>query len=370
MDAGRREFFLSAAALGVLARSGVSPAQQSAAGSEYVPSVQTRRLLSSFGLTYPIFQGPLGPGIGPALPIAVSNAGAMGGLSVWALPPEEARTRVEAVRAGTEKPFAVNYVLASEPRSLQMTLDAGAPIVQFSWGLPTKDQVASVRRAGAKLGIQISSREGAREALAIGVDYLVCQGIEAGGHVQGSWRLLDVLPKVLEEAKEIPVVAAGGMANGADIHKALSAGAAGVLLGTRFVATRECNAHQQYKEALVQADNSDTVLTVCFDGGWPHATHRVLRNGTFLRWEAAGSPPPGRRPGEGDVIAVRPNGTEVLRYAAALPTQAFKGTQLLDCALYAGEGVGAVRDIPSASELIYRLWRECETAAQSKRRNA
>jgi NAD(P)H-dependent flavin oxidoreductase YrpB (nitropropane dioxygenase family) len=264
----------------------------------------------------------------------------------------------------------VNYVLASEPRSLQTALDTGAPIVQFSWGMPTKDQVVAVRQAGAKLGIQVSSRESARAALEIGVDYLVCQGTEAGGHVQGSWRLSDVLPKVIEEAKEIPVVAAGGMGNGADIYRVLSAGAAGALLGTRFVATRECNAHQQYKEALLQADSSQTVLTVCFDGGWPHAPHRVLRNETFLRWEAAGCPPPGRRPGEANVIAVRPNGTEVLRYSAALPTQAFKGTRLLDCALYAGEGVGNIRDIPSAPELVHRLWKECETAAQRKKQNA
>lgn len=367
MNQGRRRFLTGAAAFGVAAHAGCASLErdQSAATGKYEPSPKTRQLLSTFGLTYPIFQAPLGPGVGPALPIAVSNAGGMGGMSLWALPPEEAVARVKAVRSATTKPFAVNYVLAFEPRSLQAALDAGAPIVQFSWGMPGRDLVAAVRRAGAKMGIQVTSAGSARAALDAGADYLVCQGTEAGGHVQASSRLFDALPKVLAEAKEVPVIAAGGLGNGADIRKALSSGAAGAMLGTRFVATRECSAHEKYKAALVEADGSQTVLTVCFDGGWPHAPHRVLRNGTFVRWEAAGCPPPGKRPGEREVVARRPNGSEVPRYATPLPLQSFTGAQLLDCALYAGEGVGAVRDIPPAGDLVARLWKECEDAANS-----
>jgi NAD(P)H-dependent flavin oxidoreductase YrpB (nitropropane dioxygenase family) len=173
---------------------------------------------------------------------------------------------------------------------------------------------------------------------------------------------LETLPKVLDEAKATPVLAAGGITTGADIRAVLSAGASGAMLGTRFVATEESFAHQVYKDALLRANRDDTVLTVCFEGGWPNAPHRVLRNGTFIRWDAAGCPPAGKRPGEGDVLAMRPDGSKVLRYSLFLPNGALTGNELLDLALYAGEGVSAVRDIPAASDLIRKLWDECVAA--------
>ena len=132
-----------------------------------------------------------------------------------------------------------------------------------------------------------------------GADYLICQGTEAGGHVQATKALYDVLPDVLNEAKTVPVIAGGGIANGAHIRRALLAGASGVLIGTRFVATKEAGAHDEYKGAIARAKAPDTVLTVCFQDGWPSAPHRVLRNTTFEKWEAAGCPPAGKRPGEG-----------------------------------------------------------------------
>jgi nitronate monooxygenase len=348
-----RRQFLGAAGLGL----GAAIARGSAAAS--TPSPTTQRLLSMFGLTYPIFQAPLGPSGGADLAIAVSSAGAMGTMALWTLPPDEARARVTRVRAATPKSFAVNYVLAFEPRSLPAALEAGAPVVHFSWGMPTQALVATVRQAGAKFGIQVTSAESARAALDLGVDYLVCQGTEAGGHVQATTRLLDALPKVIGEARNVPVLAAGGISNGGDIRRVLRAGAAAAMLGTRFVATRECLAHEKYKDALVRADGAHTVLTVCFDGGWANAPHRVLRNGTFVQWEAAGCPPSGRRPGERDVVMMRPDGSEVRRYSAAAPLRDFKGAPL-DCALYAGEGVGRVRDIPPAGDLVRRLWMELD----------
>src|SRR5262249_32967525 len=174
--------------------------------------------------------------------------------------------------------------------------DAGSLIVQLSWGMTDRHLVAAVRAARAKMGVQVTSVGSARAALDLGADYLVCQGTEAGGHVQANSPLLETLPKVLDEAKTTPVLAAGGIATGADIRGVLSAGASGAMLGTRFVATEESFAHQVYKDALLRANRDDTVLTVCFEGGWPNAPHRVLRNGTFIRWDAAGCPPAGKRP--------------------------------------------------------------------------
>jgi nitronate monooxygenase len=268
---------------------------------------------------------------------------------------------VSAIRAATARRFAVNYVLSFEPRTLPVALDAGAPIVHFSWGVPSSAVAGAVAARDAAFGVQVATLDGARAALDRGAAYLVCQGSEAGGHVQSSTPLYDLLPRIVEEAKDTPVLAAGGIAHGRGIRAALQAGAAGVLLGTRFVATQESLAHPQYKDALVRAGAGDTALSVCFQDGWPGALHRTLRNPTLQQWEAAGCPPVGQRPGEGDAVARRPDGTTISRYHFASPQRGVEG-DVLDLALYAGAGVGDVNDIPPAAEVVERLWTECMTS--------
>ena len=368
MDSDRRAFLGCATGLGAaIGVSQVSIAKdQGTSNAAYVPSQRTHELLSLFGLKYPILQAPVGNASGPDLAAAVCGAGAMGSMALTVASPEEARERVKKVLSITKGTFAVNYILALavEPKSLAAALDAGAPVVQFSWGIPGRHIVAAVRSAGARFGVQVASGEGARAALDAGADYLVCQGVEAGGHVQASSSLLDALTAVLAEANRQPVLAAGGIADGAGIRRVLQAGASGAVLGTRFVATRESYAHPDYKQALLKADDeSQTALSVCFQDGWPNALHRSLRNDTFIRWEAAGCPPAGKRPGEQDVLAKRPDGQPVLRYAAFSPSKALTGDRVADCALYAGMGVGLINDLPSASDLVRRLWAECEAAA-------
>jgi nitronate monooxygenase len=191
------------------------------------------------------------------------------------------------VKSGTNRPFFINYILRNEPVSLRAALDAGVPIVQFSWGMPSKEMVSAVRAANAKLGMQVTSAESARAALDLGADYLVCQGTEAGGHVQANRGLYETLPEVLKEAREIPVVASGGIGNGEGIRKALMAGASAAMLGTRFVATVESKAHPDWKQAILAAHAKDTALTTCFQDAWPYAPHRALRNHTFVMWDAA-----------------------------------------------------------------------------------
>jgi nitronate monooxygenase len=349
----RRQFITTtSAAIGV----GAEPAVTS------IPTERAKALVALFGLKYPIFEAPHGNMTCPELAIAVSNAGALGALGLSLASAEEARAAVSTVRSATKAAFFINYILAGEEpsESFRAALDAGAPIVQFSWGLPANATISAIRRAGAKLGIQVTSAEGARAALDAGADYLVCQGTEAGGHVQASRGLYEALPIVLQEAKEKPVIASGGIGNGAGIRKALLAGASAAMLGTRFVATTESYAHQDYKQALVAAHAHDTALTICFQDGWP-ALHRVLRNRTFVMWERAGCPSPGKRPGEGELVATQSNGEKELRYSALPPERNFHGAAR-EMALYAGLGVEYVKDLPSAGELVQRLWRECETA--------
>ena len=298
----------------------------------------------------------------PELAIAVSNGGGLGAIgtgSRGARAADLVRERVSRTKSGTSRPFAVNFLLAFDPATLPLALELGAPIIQFAWGIPSAENVAAIRKARAKMGIQISSVAGARRALDVGSDYLICQGTEAGGHVQATKALYEVLPAVIDQAKTVPVVAAGGIANGAHIRRALLAGASGVLIGTRFVATKEAGAHDDYKGAITRAKAADTVLTVCFQNEWANAPHRTLRNKTLEMWEAAGCPPPGKRPGEGDILATNAaTGATKLRYSAFTPEPGDRGA-LTELVLYAGQGVDAIRDIPSAGELVARLWKEC-----------
>jgi len=359
----RREFIrhASAAAAAALTAGAVPLDAQRATA---MPTPRASALMAAFGVKYPIFAAGMGGPAGPDLAIAVANAGAVGGIGGGSTAtPESVRDRVSRTRAGTKGLFAINYLLArADAVTVPAAVDAGAPIVQFAWGIPPADVVAAIRGARARMGIQVASVTGARRALDAGADYLICQGIEAGGHVQSSRALYDLLPAIVAEAKDLPVLAAGGIATGAHIRRALVAGASGVLIGTRFVATIEAVAHDEYKQSLARARATDTVMTVCFQDGWVNAPHRVLRNATLDMWEAAGCPPPGKRPGEGDVLTTNAvNGGTKRRYGASSPGPDDRGA-LQDLVHYAGQGVDAIRDVPSAADLVARLWKECLAA--------
>jgi NAD(P)H-dependent flavin oxidoreductase YrpB (nitropropane dioxygenase family) len=153
-----------------------------------------------------------------------------------------------------------------------------------------------------------------------------------------------------------PIIAAGGLSTGAHIREVLRAGATAAMLGTRFVATQESRAHKVYKQRLVESQQ--TALTNCFDGGWPNALHRVLRQGTLGLWESQGSPAKPNRPDEGRVVAR--NGERLIHlYDDDAPQAGVEGDVLAMC-MYAGMGVGEIKDIPSAAELVTRLLKEIQ----------
>lgn len=316
------------------------------------------------GIGVPILCAPTGSIAGPELAAAVADSGGLGAMGLTWTDPATAAAWVRQVKAATSAPFQVNFALAFPPNALEAVLDAGAPVITFSWGDPAP-YVAAVRRAGAKLGIQVTCVSGVRRALEHNPDFLICQGVEAGGHVQSHASLLDLLPEIVVEAGEVLVAAAGGIAGAPAVARAFAAGAQGIVLGTRFVATQESRAHPDYKHALIAATGSDTVLTTCFDIGWPQAPHRVLRNSTFDTWEAQGCPPSGLRPGEGDVVARTSAGVEILRYEDTGAQAGMTGDIAAMC-LYAGTGVGDVQDLPSAGDLVRRLWSEAKLLIQPR----
>ncbi len=311
---------------------------------------------ASLGLRLPIFQAPVGSVAGSSLAAAVSQAGGMGALALTWTSPEDARRLIAEVRVRTDRPVQTNFVLAFAPESLPAALEAGVNVITFSWGMPVKE-AALVKSFGARFGVQVTGAEGVQQALDLGADFLICQGIEAGGHVQATRPLDELLPTVLAVAQGVPVIAAGGMGDGKAIARVLCLGASGVMLGTRFVATQESLAHDFYKRRLVDAGAADTVLTVCFVGGWPGTPHRVLSNETLEKWKAAGSPQAGDRPGEGDLVATGTDGRFFIRYDDAPPLVSTQGDPAAMC-LYAGTSCEAVGDVPTVSFLMEQLWRE------------
>ena len=196
--------------------------------------------------------------------------------------------------------------------------------------------------------MQVASADAARAAADAGADALIVQGVEAGGHVQGVVGLLPLLAEV-RRAVPLPLLAAGGIGDPASARTALAAGAVAVVMGTRFVASDECDAHPRYKARLLEAEARDTVLTKLFDVGWAASPHRVIRNSTYERWEAAGSPPLGERPGEGEEVA-----SGIVRYASNPPLAGTEG-DIEAMAMYAGQSVGAITAVEPAAAIIERF---------------
>jgi len=240
------------------------------------PSQATAALLSLLKIRYPIIQAPTGGVVLSDMTAAASNSGVLGAVPLAWSSPKQAAATITDVRSKTSGAFFANFVLSFEPAALQAALDQQTPVIQFSWGMPERKMIDAIRSAKAVLGIQVTSRASANAALQLGADYLVCQGIEAGGHVHASRPLAQALEEVLAVAGAVPVVASGGIATGHKMRAYMQMGAAGVVMGSRFVASKESAAHDRYKRALIEARAEDTVGTVpskC--GNPPVALHRV-----------------------------------------------------------------------------------------------
>lgn len=315
------------------------------------------------GLDIPILQAPIGSCSNPFLAAAVSNAGGMGGIAGTWTPPDPLRAVVQLVLTLTNKPFFINFALAFPCDNLPAALEAGAPVVTFSWGLPG-DRSKLVHSFGARFGVQVSTPDGALRAIDQGADFLIAQGIEAGGHVQATRPLAQIVPDVVSVAGSVPVAAAGGISTGDAMARMMNLGAVGVMMGTRFVASAESLAHPRYQQLLVNAISSDAVHTICFDRGWSGAPQRVLRNATLDNWESAGCPQYGSRPGENDVLAHRENGEGILRYDDTPPLTGMTG-KLDEMCLYSGTGVSDIQSVEPAVALVDKIWRDCQFALRN-----
>src|SRR5829696_5018002 len=271
------------------------------------------------GIDLPIVQAPIGGISTPALAAAVSEVGGLGMLSITWRDPQTLGALLRDTRARTAKPLAVNLVLEWDPTErLAIALEEGVRIVSFFWGDPAP-WVDQIHAAGGLVLYTVASAEEARRVADAGVDAVVAQGWEAGGHVWGEVSTLALVPRVVDAVAPVPVVAAGGIVDGRGLAAVLALGAGAAWMGTRFVLSAESSSHTLYRQKLGAASETDTVHTELFDGGWQDAPLRALRNSTWEAWRAAGEPPPGARPGEGEIVAIGEDGRDIARYCNDCP---------------------------------------------------
>jgi len=304
------------------------------------------RITALLGIEHPIFQAAMSwASSNAALVAAVSNAGGMGVLGAGPLRPEDFRKVLKEIRDRSEKPFGVNIPLngARAPELIEIALEQRIPVMVASQGGP-KAHLERFRAVGTKWLHVVASVEHALKAEAAGVDALVVDGAEAGGHPPPSEVGTLVLVRRVVRAVKLPVVASGGIADGAGIAAMLALGADAVQLGTRFIATPEASVHENYKRAVLEADVHQTALVG--RGGLPIRQLSNRFSEEYLSRERKGA-----------------SGSELLDIlsSSSLKKAALEGD--VDWGkVEAGQSAGLVNDIVPAGELLLRLVRETEEA--------
>ena len=299
------------------------------------------------GCTVPIQLAGMGAIVSPELAAAVSEAGALGQISFVQTDPAVAKQRLDRLEQLTRKPYGVNLLLPYVDPEILMMASRRARVVDFFWGDPDPDLVEQVHAEGALASWQVGSVREAISAEKAGCDFISAQGIEAGGHLRGQLSLLPLLEGVLD-AVSVPVLASGGIGSARSIAAVLQAGAAGVRMGTRFIAAAESNAHPEYVEALIEAGAEDSVLTTLFEVDCPMcpATHRVVRSALKL---AEGLPD--RPLGEMEVSGSH---YPIQRFFGFPPTRQMTG-RITAMACYAGQSVAAIHGVQPAGEIVAEL---------------
>ena len=321
------------------------------------------RACEVLGIELPIVQAPMGGASNPRLAAAVSEAGGLGMLALSWHPPQAMRAAIRETRALTDRPFGVNLVLAfPQEERFAICLEERVPVISFFWGDPAPF-VRGAHEAGVVVTSTVASAAQAKAAAHASVDAVVAQGWEAGGHVLGEVATLPLTRAVVRAVGETPVIAAGGISDGAGLAAVLALGAGAAWIGTRFLATPEAGIHADYRARLLAADEAATVHTGLFDVGWPDAPHRVLRNSTVAAWEAAGRPASGARPGEGETVATGPLGPTP-RYASSTPGPRTEG-DIEALSLWAGQGVAGVTEVKPAGEVVGEIMAEARAVMRT-----
>jgi NAD(P)H-dependent flavin oxidoreductase YrpB (nitropropane dioxygenase family) len=320
----------------------------------------TTRFTELVGCTVPIQQAAMGSLSQPRLAAAVADAGGLGMMAVYGDPPELIARQIDETRRLTEGILGANFILHFvDPGQAQECIAAAAErvrVVEFFYSEPDSKLVQLVHRHRALACWQVGSVAEARAAADAGCDFVIAQGIEAGGHVRGRIGLLPLLDAVLE-AVRTPVLAAGGIGSGRALAAVLAAGADGARIGTRFVAANEAEAHPDYVRAIIAAQPEDTVYTEAYSFGWPDAPHRVLRSCVAAAERFAGEI-------VGETL-IRQHGERVpiRRFETLTIDQSTTGT-IAAMPHWAGESVGRVTHVQPAADIMREVVDEAERLLQ------
>jgi len=294
------------------------------------------------GIQIPILQAGMSSYTTPELVAAVSNAGGLGIIGGLFRKPDDLREEIRKVRELTSRPFGVNHVISQvDDAAMDVTIELRVPVLSLAWGR-AGETVRRAHDAGMKVIHQVNTPEEAGRAVSDGADVIVAQGYEGGGHV-GAMSTLPLVPQVVDVVNGIPVLAAGGIADGRGLAAALMLGAQGALIGTRFLATPEAAGRGHSKDVILNALGSQTIASKFFDDvldlRWPGALLRAVRNPLLDRWA--------QRQQDWALAAeqIRPS------LEAAVAAGDF---------VIAGESAGLIHDIVPAGELVARITREAE----------
>ncbi|MFF1925952.1 NAD(P)H-dependent flavin oxidoreductase [Streptomyces sp. NPDC058221] len=304
----------------------------------------------SLGVQHPIMLAPMGGSAGGALAAAVSRGGGLGMLGAGDGNPEWLAREVPLVASGTGLPWGIGFLTwAVDAERIERALEHRPGVVMLSFGDPGPF-VERIRGAGATLVLQVTDLEEARQAVDLGADVIVAQGTESGGHGSRHGRsTLPFVPMVVDLAAPVPVLAAGGIADGRGVAAALALGAAGALIGTRFQATAEALVHPSVSTAIVEGHGQDTersrVLDIARGSPWPaRYTARTLGHRYLDRWR-----------GREAELAADPRAQREYRDDVA------RG-DVPPLPVWAGEAVDLITDRPPAADLVAALATQAEDA--------
>jgi enoyl-[acyl-carrier protein] reductase II len=310
-------------------------------------------LCNLLGIEHPIIQAGMGTFTAAELVAAVSNAGGLGSLGAANRPADDLTKQLALIRELTSSPFAVNHLVPTlDEEAFALTLEARPPIISFALGDPG-DLVKRAHDAGALVMHQVTTVRQARQAAERGVDVIVAQGSESGGF-GGTVAASTLVPQVVDAVSPIPVVAAGGIADGRGLAAALILGAQGVNIGTRFLASVEAPVGEGHKQAITQAESEDAIKVEVWNdiiplpgtGGYG-TVPRAIRTPFIETWQ--------QRRSEAKQQAERLQG-EIM--------QAIRQGRFHEIAPFAGQTAGAIRDILPAGEIVRRMVAEAQEALE------
>ena len=327
-------------------------------------SIRTR-FTDRFSIRYPIAQAGMAfAGWSPPLAIAVARAGGIGAIGAGLLPPDVVRGMVQALKTANAGPFHINFLTPFDHDvPARICAEERVPAVSFHWGHPKPALIKLLKDAGCTVWEQVGNVEDARRAIGDGVDVIVAQGNEAGGHNYQGMPTFALVPAMRDAIGDTLMLAAGGVSDGRGVAAALMLGADGVWVGTRLVATAEAAVHDEHKRRLVGAAGSDTTLSSIFGPENPAFNPmRVITNRVVREWNHRLS----EVPATAQALAAQPEiGSTVLggqtmtlrKFNVLLPTPETKG-DWEEMPFLAGQGVGLIKDVAPAQQVVERMMSE------------